>query len=52
MPLYNFLVTQPSSEVRVNDTVGVLKLTLLANSDQWEFVTPGGVRDSGTTSCH
>lgn len=31
---------------------GVLKLTLSASSYRWEFVTPGGVRDSGSDRCH
>jgi hypothetical protein len=52
LPFYNFVVTKPNSEVQINDTVGVLKLTLLADAYQWEFVTPGGTRDTGTTACH
>jgi 3',5'-cyclic AMP phosphodiesterase CpdA len=52
LPFYNFLVARPNSEVRINDTVGVLKLTLLADSYQWDFVTPGGIRDTGTAACH
>lgn len=31
---------------------GVLKLTLSATSYRWEFVTPTGVRDSGSDRCH
>lgn len=52
VPLYPFTSVKPNSEVRINDTVGVLKLTLLAESYQWEFHGPGGIRDSGTASCH
>jgi hypothetical protein len=33
---------------------GVLKLTLLADSYQWEFITTpnGAIADSGTGPCH
>ena len=31
---------------------GVLKLTLSSGSYRWDFVTPTGVRDSGTERCH
>ena len=43
-----------NSEVRNADTFGVLKLTLHANSYDWEFVPEAGktFRDSGTGSCH
>jgi hypothetical protein len=53
-PFYEFRATQPNSEQRIADAWGVLKLTLLNDSYQWEFVTTpdGAVRDSGTTSCH
>ena len=42
-----------NSEVRRNDTYGVLKLTLHATSYDWEFVPEAGrpFRDSGTGTC-
>jgi len=51
---YSFAATQPNSEVRNGDTFGVLKLTLHANSYDWQFVPEAGktFTDSGTTSCH
>jgi hypothetical protein len=53
VPLYQFMTTKPNSERRINNAWGVLKLTLLADSYQWEFVTTGGtVADSGTGQCH
>jgi len=54
VPLYNFMTTKANSEQRIRDAWGVLKLTLLADSYQWEFVTTpnGAVRDSGTGTCH
>ncbi len=41
--------TKPNSESRITGQNGVLKLTLLADSYQWEFVTTpnGAVADSG-----
>jgi hypothetical protein len=43
-----------NSEVKDNDTFGVLKLTLRANSYDWQFVPiPGkSFTDSGSTACH
>jgi hypothetical protein len=52
VPLYPFTTVKPNSEVRINDTFGVLKLTLLADSYQWEYQGPNGTRDSGTGACH
>ena len=45
---------KPNSEVRNNDTHGVLKLTLKADSYGWEFVPVAGktFTDSGSTQCH
>jgi hypothetical protein len=42
------------SEVAQNDTFGVLKLTLRADSYSWTFVPEAGktFTDSGTTMCH
>ena len=51
---YRFVTTKPNSEQRIAGQNGVLKLTLLADSYQWEFVTTpnGAVADSGSGSCH
>lgn len=51
--LYGFISNQPNTEVRNDDTYGVLKLTLRAVSYDWEFVPiPGGTfTDSGTADC-
>src|SRR5215475_589619 len=45
---------KPQSEVRNDDTFGVLKLTLHAQSYDWEFIPQAGktFRDSGSGSCH
>ncbi|MFI8104532.1 DNRLRE domain-containing protein [Streptomyces sp. NPDC086023] len=52
--LYGFGTIQPNSEARNNDTFGVLKLTLHANSYDWQFVPQSGktYNDSGTGTCH
>ena len=52
--LYGFGTIQPNSEARNNDTFGVLKLTLHANSYDWQFVPEAGktYNDSGTGTCH
>lgn len=44
----------PASEVRNNSTYGVLKLTLRADSYDWEFIpVPGSTfTDSGSAACH
>jgi hypothetical protein len=44
----------PNSEVRNDDTFGVLKLTLSPTSYEWEFVPEAGgtFTDSGSESCH
>jgi hypothetical protein len=50
---YRFITSKPNSERQINGQNGVLKLTLLADSYQWEFVTVNGsVADSGTGQCH
>ncbi|MGH3930181.1 MAG: DUF7594 domain-containing protein [Pseudonocardiaceae bacterium] len=51
---YGFGTIQPNSEARNSDTYGVLKLTLHANSYDWQFVPEAGktYSDSGTTNCH
>jgi hypothetical protein len=45
---------QPNSEVRNNNTYGVLKLTLHPASYEWTFVPEAGktFTDSGSTPCH
>lgn len=51
---YQFATIQPNSEVRSTGTFGVLKLTLHANSYDWQFVPEAGktFTDTGTASCH
>jgi hypothetical protein len=53
-PDYRFVTTKPNSEQRITGQNGVLKLTLLADSYQWEFVTApnGAITDNGTGQCH
>ena len=48
-----FAAPLPASEVRNDDTFGVLKLTLHVNSYDWEFVPEEGktFRDFGSDSC-
>jgi acid phosphatase type 7 len=45
---------KPNSEVRQNDTFGVLMLALHAGSYDWQFVPEAGktFTDSGTAACH
>ena len=47
-------VIRPNSEVRENRTFGVLKLTLLPSTYEWQFVPVVGspFTDSGSGSCH
>jgi hypothetical protein len=47
-------VVQPNSEVRNDDTFGVLKLTLHAAGYDWEFVPENGktFSDKGSGACH
>jgi len=51
---YEFGTIRPNSQARNSDTYGVLKLTLHANSYDWQFVPQAGktYTDSGTTPCH
>jgi hypothetical protein len=51
---YDFGEIQPNSEVRNNDTYGVLALTLLRDSYEWEFIPEEGrsFTDSGKARCH
>ena len=50
-PLYDFVTVRANSETRIK-AFGVLKLTLEADSYQWEFIPVSGGGDSGTGSCH
>jgi acid phosphatase type 7 len=50
-PLTNVVKIEPNSEVRVK-AFGVLKLTLSADTYQWEFIAASQAGDSGTGSCH
>ena len=50
-PLYSVVAVHANSEVRIS-TFGVLKLTLQADSYQWEFIPVSGAGDSGTGLCH
>jgi len=52
--LYPFKYPQPNSEVRDDQTYGVLKLTLHPRSYDWQFVPEQGktFTDSGSSSCH
>jgi acid phosphatase type 7 len=47
-------VVRANSEVRNDDTYGILRLTLRANRYEWEFVPEAGrtFTDSGSDSCH
>ncbi|MGH9387580.1 MAG: metallophosphoesterase family protein [Vicinamibacterales bacterium] len=50
--VYRFNRTLPISEVRDNQSYGVLKLTLSPTSYDWEFIAAVGTfRDSGSASC-
>jgi acid phosphatase type 7 len=51
---FPFGTIQPNSQVRNDDTNGVLKLTLHSGSYEWEFVPEAGktFTDSGTDQCH
>jgi hypothetical protein len=45
---------QPNSEVRDNETLGVLRLTLYPGSYSWQFLPVEGetFTDTGTSACH
>jgi hypothetical protein len=51
---YDFASNAENSEVRNNDTYGVLKLTLHDRSYDWQFVPVRGrhFTDNGSSSCH
>jgi hypothetical protein len=52
-PLYSPITTAANSQI-IRSTYGVLKLTLLDGSYQWEFVPVdgGAIGDTGSASCH
>src|SRR5213592_445193 len=52
--LFPFGATAANSEVKDNETFGVLKLTLRADGYDWQFIPiPGKTfRDSGSGTCH
>lgn len=50
-PLYQFGGVRANSEVRIS-ALGVLKLTLQADTYQWEFIPVSGPADSGSGMCH
>jgi hypothetical protein len=51
--LGSFGTNAPNSEVRSNDSHGVLKLTLHPTSYEWEFIPIAGdtFTDSGSSPC-
>ena len=51
---YAFSTIQPNSEVRNNDSFGILRLTLHPTAYSWDFVAEAGstFTDTGTTACH
>ncbi len=51
--LYKFEKVHPTSEMRNNETYGVLKLTLRPDAYDWQFLPAEGTfTDSGSTKCH
>lgn len=51
--LYESARIAPNSELIIDDSFGVLELTLHANSYAWRFLAvDGGVADAGTADCH
>ncbi|HEY1249897.1 MAG TPA: metallophosphoesterase [Thermoanaerobaculia bacterium] len=51
--LYKFVDVHATSEVRENQTYGVLKLTLRPDSYDWQFLpAEGDFKDEGTGKCH
>jgi acid phosphatase type 7 len=51
---YDFQEIQPNSEIRDNETFGVLKLTLDPAGYTWEFIPVAGATftDTGSGTCH
>lgn len=51
--LYKFVHVRDTSEVRENQTYGVLKLTLHPDSYDWQFLAAEGTfKDEGSGKCH
>jgi hypothetical protein len=51
--LYSAVRVAPNSEVLIDDSFGVLELTLRANAYDWRFITlDGTAADSGSDACH
>jgi PKD repeat protein len=54
--LYRWGTIHPNSQARINETYGVLKLTLRGGSYSWQFMpvagSPAHTPDSGTDTCH
>ncbi len=52
--LYAFKKPNRNSQIKNNNTLGVLQLTLNTSSYEWQFKTPTGssFTDSGTASCY
>lgn len=52
--LRRFGMTAPNSEVRDDETFGVLELTLLPRGYSWQFIPEAGdtFTDSGSSACH
>ena len=51
--LYKFVNVRDTSEVRENQTYGVLKLTLHPDSYDWQFLAAeGAFKDEGSGKCH
>jgi 3',5'-cyclic AMP phosphodiesterase CpdA len=52
--VYSAGALEPNSEVRVEKTMGVIKMALHASSYDWQFVPEPGktLTDSGTQRCH
>ena len=45
--------TRPNSELQIDDTFGILRLTLHQASYDWQFIdVAGSVRDEGSGACH
>ncbi len=51
---YGFGASLPTSEARNSDTYGLLKLTLMPDGYEWQFVPEAGktYTDSGSAPCH
>jgi hypothetical protein len=49
---YTFEEPKPLSEVRIEQTWGVLKLTLSNDGYAWDFIPVSGESDAGTGECH